>query len=85
MVMERGGGLASHPSPAPAMTTITIRTYAETAASLDLWREHVDPEMAFSDEEFEAMPIEQRVAHQVETFGPEPTEEEINEDFGFDA
>jgi hypothetical protein len=65
--------------------TINIRTYADTAASLDLWREYVDPDMAFSDEEFEAMSTEERIAHQVATFGPEPTEAEINEDFGFDA
>ncbi len=67
------------------MTTINIRTYADTAASLDLWREYVDPDMAFSDEEFEAMSIDEKVAYQRETFGPEPTDAEINEDIGFDA
>jgi hypothetical protein len=67
------------------MAIINIRTYADTAASLDLWREYVDPDMAFSDEEFEAMSIDQRIAYQRETFGPEPTEAEINEDIGFDA
>jgi hypothetical protein len=39
--------------------------------------------MAFSDEEFEAMSLDERIAHQVETFGPEPTEVETNEDLGF--
>jgi hypothetical protein len=67
------------------MTIINIRTYADTAASLDLWREYVDPDMAFSDEEFEAMSIDEKVAYQRETFGPEPTDAEINEDIGFDA
>ena len=67
------------------MTIINIRTYAETAASLELWREYVDPDMAFSDEEFEAMSIDEKVAYQRETFGPEPTDAEINEDIGFDA
>jgi hypothetical protein len=67
------------------MTTINIRTYAETAASLELWREYVDPDMAFSDEEFEAMSIDEKVAYQRETFGPEPTDAEINEDIGLDA
>jgi hypothetical protein len=67
------------------MAIINIRTYADTAASLDLWREYVDPDTAFSDEQFEAMSIEKRIAYQRETFGPEPTEAEINEDIGFDA
>jgi hypothetical protein len=67
------------------MTIINIRTYADTAASLDLWREYVDPDMAFSDEEFEAMSIDEKVAYQRETFGPEPTDAEINEDIGLDA
>jgi hypothetical protein len=67
------------------MTTINIRTYADTAASLDLWREYVDPDKAFSDEEFDAMSIDEKVAYQRETFGPEPTDAEINEDIGFDA
>jgi hypothetical protein len=67
------------------MATINIRTYADTAASLELWREYVDPEVAFSDEQFEAMSIEERIAYQVETFGPEPTDAEINEDIGFDS
>ena len=65
------------------MATINIRTYADTAASLDLWREYVDPDMAFSDEQFEAMSIDERIAYQIEAFGPEPTEAEINEDLGF--
>ena len=67
------------------MTIINIRTYAETASSLELWREYVDPDMAFSDEEFEAMSMEERIAYQRATFGPEPTDAEINEDIGFDA
>jgi hypothetical protein len=67
------------------MAIINIRTYADTAASLELWREYVDPDMAFSDEEFEAMSIDERIAYQRETFGPEPTDAEINEDIGFDA
>ncbi len=67
------------------MTIINIRTYADTAASLELWREYVDPDMAFSDEEFDAMSIDEKVAYQRETFGPEPTDAEINEDIGLDA
>jgi hypothetical protein len=67
------------------MAIINIRTYAETASSIELWREYVDPDMAFSDEEFEAMSIDEKVAYQRETFGPEPTDAEINEDIGFDA
>ena len=65
------------------MKTIMVRSYAAIANSLDLWREYVDPDMAFSDEQFEAMSVDQRIAHIVETFGPEPTEAEISEDIGF--
>ena len=67
------------------MTTISIRTYADIAANLDMWREYADPDMAISDEQFEAMSINERIALQVETFGPEPTDAEINEDIGLDA
>lgn len=67
------------------MATAIIRSYAEIAHSLDLWHEYVDPDMAFSDEQFEAMSVDQRIVHMVETFGPEPTEAEINEDIGFTA
>ena len=66
------------------MNTSVFRTYAETAASLDLWRTYVDPEMAFSDEEFADMSILGRIEYITETFGPEPTNEQINEDIGFD-
>jgi hypothetical protein len=31
------------------------------------------------------MSIDERIAYQRETFGPEPTDAEINEDIGFDA
>jgi hypothetical protein len=67
------------------MATINIRTYAETATAIDLWREYVDPDIAISDEEFEAMSIDEKIAYQRETFGPEPTDAEINEDIGFAA
>jgi hypothetical protein len=66
--------------PAPA---VSIRTYADIAASFGLWGEYVDPDMTFSEEEFEAMSFEQRIALMVETFGPEPTDAEISEDIGF--
>ena len=54
------------------MATATSSTYADIAANLDLWREHVDTSMAFSDEEFDAMSHADRMAHIIETFGPEP-------------
>ena len=67
------------------MNTINIRSYADIAASLNLWREYVDPDMAFSDEQFNAMSIDERIAYQIGAFGTEPTETEISDDLGFDA
>ena len=58
-------------------------TYADIAASFGLWGEYVDPDMTFSEEEFEAMSSEQRIALMVECFGPEPTDAEISDDIGF--
>ena len=45
----------------PIMKTIMVRSYAKIANSLDLWREYVDPDMAFSDEQFEAMSVDQQI------------------------
>ena len=52
----------------------TIRTYTDTASSLELWREYVDPDMTFSEKEFESMSLEERIAVIVETHGPESTD-----------
>ena len=65
------------------MAVINLRTYSEIASSLNLWREYIDPEMAISDDEFAGMTMDQKLSLIVETFGPEPTDEEINEDLGF--
>jgi hypothetical protein len=67
------------------MAIHTVRSYAEIAASLDLWRDRMDTDLALSDEEFQAMSIDERVALMVEVFGPEPTDEELSDDLGFDA
>lgn len=47
-------------------------TYAEVASSWTLWREYVDLDAVMTIEEFEAMSPADRVALQIETFGPEP-------------
>ena len=47
-------------------------TYAEIANNWTLWREYVDLDAAMTIEEFDAMSIADRIAAQVEAFGPEP-------------
>jgi hypothetical protein len=63
--------------------TTTKHTYADIASSFHLWGEYVDPDMTFSEEEFESMPFKNRIALMVETYGPEPTDAEISEDIGY--
>lgn len=46
-------------------------TYAEIAASWALWNEYVNTDATMTREEFDALTIEQRIALQVEAFGPE--------------
>ena len=67
------------------MATATIRSYAEIASNLDLWREYIDPEMAISDDEFSGMTMDQKISLIIETFGPEPTDAAIDDDLGFVA
>ena len=47
-------------------------TYAEIANSWTLWREYVDLDAAMTIEEFDAMNTADRIAAQIEAFGPEP-------------
>lgn len=76
-------GGESHHHHIPAMTTINLHSHSDIASSLNLWREYIDPEMAISDDEFAGMAMDQRLSLIVETFGPEPTNDEISEDLGF--
>jgi hypothetical protein len=46
-------------------------TYAEIASSFELWQEFADPDGTTSREEFDAMSHADRVATQIEVFGPE--------------
>ncbi len=52
------------------MTTIS---YTECAENFSLWAEYVDPHAAMTREEFDALSIAEKVAMQVEAFGPEAT------------
>ena len=46
-------------------------TYTEIANNWNLWNEFVNTDAAMSREEFDALTTEQKVALQVEAFGPE--------------
>lgn len=46
-------------------------TYAEIAADFRLWAEYVDPDATTTEAEFNAMSIDEKVALQVQAFGPE--------------
>jgi len=46
-------------------------TYEQIADDFRLWGEYVDPRGEMTEEEFNALSIEQKVALQVEAFGKE--------------
>ena len=46
-------------------------TYAEIANNWNLWIEYVDQDGTMTREEFDAMTADQKIALQVEAFGPE--------------
>ncbi|MCO7643667.1 hypothetical protein NJI34_43695 [Pseudomonas sp. S 311-6] len=46
-------------------------TYEQIANDFHLWGEYVDPDAAMTEDEFNALTVEQKVALQVEAFGPE--------------
>lgn len=51
-------------------------TYEQIANDFALWMEYVDPNATMTEEEFEAMSVEQKIALQVECFGPETAADE---------
>lgn len=63
-------GSAVRPSK-PERTMSQQHTYAEIAADFALWNEFVNTDGAMTEDEFNAMTIEQKVALQVEAFGAE--------------
>jgi hypothetical protein len=50
-------------------------TYTEIANDWALWNEYVNTDATMSRDEFEALTTEQKVALQVEAFGPEQAAE----------
>lgn len=52
-------------------------TYAEIASDWSLWTQYVDPDATMTRPEFDALTVEQRIALQVEAFGPERQEIEM--------
>lgn len=51
-------------------------TYNETASDFRLWQEFVDPDATMTESEFDAMTVDEKVALQIEAFGPEPKNDE---------
>jgi hypothetical protein len=64
---------ASHNGEAPrrieAMST--QHTYEEIAEDFRLWGEYMDPNAEMTEEEFQALSTDEKVAMQVEAFGME--------------
>jgi hypothetical protein len=50
---------------------MSLFTYEQIAANFNLWQEYVDQDATMSQEEFDAMTIEQKVNLQIEAFGPQ--------------
>ena len=48
---------------------MTAPSFSEIAASLDLWREYADPDIAVSDDEFYSMTIDERIELLNEVWG----------------
>ena len=48
----------------------------EIANNWTLWQEYVDPSATMTREEFDAMPLAEKLQIQADCFGPEDTEEE---------
>lgn len=46
-------------------------TYEQIANDFRLWGEYMDPSAEMTEEEFDALTTDQKVALQVEAFGPE--------------
>jgi hypothetical protein len=45
------------------------KSYADIAASFPLWQEYVDPSGLTTEEEFDAMTIDEKIEFQVKCFG----------------
>ena len=48
-----------------------VLTYAAIASDWNLWAEYVDPEATMTEAEFDALPIEEKMAIQTDCFGAE--------------
>jgi hypothetical protein len=46
-------------------------TYKQCATRFALWAEYVDPSAQYTEAEFDEMPVEEKLAIQVDAFGPE--------------
>jgi hypothetical protein len=46
-------------------------TYQEIASDYTLWQEHADPHGVSTEQKFEAMSLDERIATLIEMFGPE--------------
>lgn len=59
---------------------MTRPTYANLASDFGLWGEYIDPDMTYSEEEFEAMGYEGRLALLNKEFGPEEEPEQDDQE-----
>jgi len=55
--------------------TMETCDYREIAEDYDLWTEYVDPSAEGTEEEFDAMTVEERIAFQIACFGQECRDE----------
>jgi hypothetical protein len=54
-------------------------TYEQIARNYQLWGEYVDPMATMTEEEFDALEIEDRLKIMVDCFGPEEDEDDDDE------
>lgn len=55
-------------------------TYEQTACGWGLWCEYVDPAGIMTEQEFDAMPIQEKIALQIACFGDEEAQEGWDDD-----
>lgn len=57
-------------------------SYTETATDWNLWTEYVDPEATMTEEEFNELSVEEKVAMQVQCFGQEDIDWQNSDEHG---
>lgn len=56
-------------------------TYSEISNDWNLWCDYVDPDASMTEDEFDAMTVEERIQMMIEMFGEEDDEDIYNDEY----